>query len=103
MQTEISSQDFTITSALERAIRDKISTSTKAYADNVTRFVVRLKDLNGPKGGEDKECSVEIQFANQPSVFVRKRSSNAYCSIRKAIGRASRIALRKLSKRRARY
>lgn len=99
MKVEIQSQDFSITESLDYFIHKQIETSMKACSNQIERITVRLKDLNGPKGGRDKACSVEVQIANFPAVIVSKRSSDAYSSIRKAVGRASRVTLRRLKKR----
>ena len=100
MQTVIHSNDFELTSALNSFIKQHTKKSMRACSDQVERIVVRLKDVNGPKGGDDKECSVEVKLANFAPIVVRKRSSDAYASIRQALGRASRTTLRKLGKRR---
>lgn len=101
MQTEIHSSDFELTTSLTTFIRRQTDRSMGAYADRIERIVVRLKDLNGPKGGRDKECFVEIKMANRAPIVVSKRSANAYASIKKALRRASRTTLRKLGKRRS--
>lgn len=100
MLTVIHSNDFALTSALNSFIRQHTKKSMRACSDQVERIVIRLKDVNGPKGGDDKECSVEVKLANFAPIVVRKRSSDAYASVRQALGRASRTTLRKLGKRR---
>lgn len=101
MQTVIHSSDFALTSALDSFIKQQAGKSMRACADRVERLIIRLKDINGPKGGQDKECCVEVKLANHAPIVVSKRSSDAYSSIRKALGRASRTTLRRLGKRRA--
>ena len=101
MQTLIHSNDFVLTSALDSFIRSHAKKSMSACSDQVERLVVRLKDVNGPKGGNDMECCVEVKLANFAPIVVSKRSSDAYASIRQALGRASRTTLRKVGKRRA--
>lgn len=101
MQTVIHSNDFTLTDALTHFINQQVGTSMSVCAAQVERLVIRLKDVNGPKGGDDKECSVEVKLVSHAPIVVSKRSSDAYASIRKALGRASRTTIRKLNKRRA--
>ena len=101
MQTLIHSNDFALTSALDSFIRSHAKKSMSACSDQVERLVVRLKDVNGPKGGNDMECCVEVKLAKFAPIVVSKRSSDAYASIRQALGRASRTTLRKVGKRRA--
>jgi hypothetical protein len=71
-----------------------------AFAGQVEQVIVRIKDFNGPEGGHNKECSVEVVILNFALIVVRKRSSDSYVSIRKALGRAFRTTLRKLGRRR---
>lgn len=102
MQTIIHSSDFELTTALNNFIHEQSKKSMRACSDRIDRVVIRLKDINGPKGGNDKECSVEVKLTNSAPIVVSKRSDDAYASIRKALGRASRTTLRRLGKRRAR-
>lgn len=101
MQMIIHSNDFSLTGSLDSFIRTHASKTMGVCSEQVEKLIVRLKDVNGPKGGDDKECCVEVQLANFAPIIVRKRSSDAYSSIRKALGRASRTTLRKVSKRRS--
>lgn len=101
MQTVIHSNDFALTDAMDNFIKQQAGKSMKVCADQVERLVIRLKDINGSKGGQDKECCVEVKLANYAPIVVSKRSANAYSGIREALGRASRTTLRKLGKRRA--
>jgi ribosome-associated translation inhibitor RaiA len=100
MQTVIQSKDFALTYALKKFIQDHASKSMSSCRDHVKQINIRLNDINGPKGGEDKECCVEVKLANYAPIVVIKRSSDAYQSIRNALSRASRITLRKVGKRR---
>ena len=100
MQVVIRSNDFTITKALRNFLHSQIKRSMAACSRNVESITIRLKDLNGPKGGIDKECLVEVKIANGAPVVVRKQSTNAYQGIRQALARAARVTLRRLRKAR---
>jgi putative sigma-54 modulation protein len=100
MQTTIESKDFVLTNALEQFIKDHANKSMNSCSYHIEQLNIRLKDINGPKGGEDKECCVEVRLANHAPIVVVKRSPDAYQSIRNALNRASRVTLRKLRKRR---
>ncbi len=67
---------------------------------HIKQLNIRLKNINGPKGGEDKECIAEVILANYAPIVFLKRSSNAYQNIRIALNTASRMTLRKIGKRR---
>ena len=100
MQTVIRSSDFELTEALNSFIKEQASRTMKVCSSRVERLVVRLKDTNDPQ--QDKECVVEVTLPNHAPIVVIKKNTNAYASIREALERASRTALRKLKKRRGR-
>ena len=97
MQTIIHSTDFVLTEALDTFIRQQVSQSMKVCSNQVDRLVIRLKDINDPQ--QDKECSVEIILAHRAPIIVSKKNTDAYKSIKEALGRASRIVLRRSGKR----
>ena len=99
MKVVIRSNDFTLTDSLRTFLNEQVRKSMSVCARNIELITIRLKDINGPKGGVDKECIVEIQIANQSPVVVKKRNSDAYRGIRQAVTRAARVALRRLRKR----
>ena len=99
MQTTIHSSDFALTDALETFIKEQAGQSMTKCSDRVESLIVRLKKINGPL--QDKECTVEVKLARQPSIVVSKRSTDAYASIRSAMSRASRTTLRRVKRRRA--
>ncbi|MGH1428081.1 MAG: HPF/RaiA family ribosome-associated protein [Arenicella sp.] len=99
MKTLIHSNDITLSNTLHQFIQQQATRSMSICSERVERVIVRLKDINGPKGGNDKECCIEVKLANSPSVIVTKRSSTIYASVRKAMKRASRTTLRHIQKR----
>ena len=100
MQTTIHSTDFSVTEALNIFINRRARKSMTPCAEWVESLTIRLKDINGPKGGQDKECCVEVKVADHPPIVVRKRSTDAYKSVQTALSRAARTTLRKIEKRR---
>lgn len=59
--------------------------------DRIEGLAVSVTDLNGPKGGIDRQCQVEAKLRDGRLLHVRARSSE--------IGKAIDAALRKLSRR----
>ncbi len=99
MNIDIQSPDFVITESIKRFVINEAEKHLSAVADHVNKVVIHVRDINGPKGGEDKECKVELLMYEMPSIVLKKRSSDAYMAIKKAITRASRCGLRTLGKR----
>ena len=99
MQITIHTRNFDLTDALgshtERRLRFAL-TSADSY---VRRIVVRLSDINGPKGGDDKRCHVQVMLAGLPDVVVEDIQADLYFAIDRAADRAARTVMRKISRR----
>ncbi len=102
MQVDIQSRHFSLTSAIEAYIRRRLDYGFSARAHHVKCIVVRLKDVNGPKGGVDKCCQLQIVLAGLPDIVVEDTETSLYLAIDRAVDRASRSLARKLDRRRTR-
>ncbi|MCP5284973.1 MAG: HPF/RaiA family ribosome-associated protein [Burkholderiaceae bacterium] len=61
---------------------------------------IRLSDVNGPRGGVDKRCQVELHAAGAGTVVVTAVATHWPAALDRALARAGRALLRAL--RRAR-
>jgi hypothetical protein len=89
-----------------------IDASTRAYIERrllyalgrfghrVRRAMVRVEDLNGPRGGLDKRCHIEAQLAGRGSLVVDVRDVELEPAIARAAGRIRRRVSDELSLRR---
>ncbi len=60
----------------------------------VPRATVRLSDLNGPRGGVDKRCVVELDTDGKGTVVILSVAPDWRRAIDNALGRAARALLR---------
>ena len=67
----------------------------------VPRAIVRLSDLNGPRGGVDKHCVVEVGGPTMAPIIVRERDADLYVAIDRAADRIDRATGRRIARRRA--
>lgn len=86
------------------ALRDYI-TRRLGFAFNRSRhaignLIVRLRDENGPRGGIDKSCSVQLSLPGQAPVIVSERSSEIERAIDLAVNRAAQVLGRRLARSR---
>ncbi len=68
----------------------------------VPRARVRLSDVNGPRGGVDKRCQVELRAAGTSPVVVTSVARHWRSALDTALSRAARALLR-LSRRDRRH
>jgi putative sigma-54 modulation protein len=72
------------------------------YDDTAAEIDVHLCDINGPKGGIDKECRVTVRIPRRRSMHVTETSDDLYKAIDFARDRVERAAKREISRRRER-
>jgi ribosome-associated translation inhibitor RaiA len=101
MSVEIRSKDFSVTNAIREHARRRMNFALDYFAIDrfrkIRRVVVRVGDLNGPKGGEDKFCRITAEVGHG-TVVVEDVHSNLYAAISRATRRFALKASRELTR-----
>ena len=100
MQINIQAQNFHLTSALRGHVERRLSYALSTRDEHIQRVTVRLSDVNGPRGGEDKCCRIMVVLPHLHDVVIEDTMSNLYCAIDRAADRAGRTVGRRLSRQR---
>lgn len=101
MKPNIQARGFPLTDAI-REYAERRLVYAVSFASNVTqRINVRLSDINGPRGGDDKRCQLVFTLQGLPSVVIEDTESNLYVAIDRAVDRASRTLARVLERKHA--
>jgi len=101
MRIEIKALGFKLTTALRTFIQDQLRQVLAWRLEAVRSVVIRLSDLNGPRGGEDKLCRIQVALPGGQLHFAQAARSDAYAAIIEASHRASRGVNRALDRRNA--
>ena len=67
-------------------VAQKLAAKLGKFAASIARVSVRVTDVNGPRGGVDQRCRIEVVLSGVPSVVVEGQ----HASIDGAIGAALR-------------
>jgi len=67
---------------------------------DVRRIAVRLSDINGPRGGNDKRCRIQVPLPGGQDVVIEDTESDLYVAIDRAADRTERALARRLDRRR---
>lgn len=98
MRIDIRGSGFRITAPLldhtERRLRFALTRSS----DQIKRVVVRLGDINGPRGGEDKFCRIQVHFEHTPPVLIEDAGADLYALIDRVAERAGRNAAKRVDR-----
>lgn len=62
----------------------------------IQKAVVRLVDVNGPRGGTDKTCQVQLVMPGQTPLIVSSQAANWREALDNALARASHAVLRRV-------
>ena len=98
MQIDIQSRGFSLTDALFGYAQRRLLFALSYCSGHVNRVVIRLSDINGPRGGEDKRCHIQVVLAGIPDVVVEDTEVNLYAAIDRAIDRVRRTVVRKVDR-----
>ena len=99
MHIAIHARNFDLTDALGSYTERRLLFAFTSADNYVRRIVVRLSDINGPKGGDDKRCHIQVVLAGLPDVVVEDIEADLYFAIDRAADRAARTVMRKISRR----
>jgi putative sigma-54 modulation protein len=105
MKIDVHSSGFPLTDAIKHYAMRRIQFALSWADGHVRRSAVRLSDLNGPRGGNDKRCQVQLTSHSGESasiIVIEETQSDLYAAIDRAIDRAGRTLARKLQRERQR-
>ena len=102
MQIVIQAHDFSLTDALRSHAERCLRFALTCCDEHIQRVVMRLSDINGPRGGRDKCCHLQVILAGLPDVVVEDIEADLYVAIGRAANRAGRTVGRRVTRRRVR-
>ncbi|MEM8814873.1 MAG: hypothetical protein AAFX56_10300 [Pseudomonadota bacterium] len=100
MQMTIHTQGFPMSSAVYRRAREQFGRALNSFRDSIVDVDVFLKDVNGPKGGDDKAVLVRVNLTTQKSVAIETVNSNLHAALILSARRAKRAVKRGIAKHR---
>lgn len=100
MEISIKSDHFPLSDALRNHVERRLRFALSFGDENISKVVVRLSDINGPRGGVDKCCQLQVIIHGIRDVVVKDIEADMYSAIDRASNRAGRTIRRKLARRR---
>ncbi len=97
---DLRSSNVPISLSLREHVSRRLDFAIRRFAQHVDRVIVRLVDLNGPKGGPDKRCRMLLYLDGPETVVVEATDSDAYAAVSQAAMRLDESVARALMRRR---
>ncbi len=104
MQIDIQARSFILTKALKNYVEKKLKSALSRCEEHrhLKRAVIRLSDINGPKGGEDKLCHIQVSVVGAPDIIIKDTEQDMYAAIDSATHRAANALMRRIGRQRRR-
>lgn len=99
MHMHIQTDGFEMTGALQAYAKGRFTFALDRARHVVRQVSIRLSDINGPRGGKDKRCKVQISLPHGRDVVIDDLDSDLYVAIDKAADRAGRTLSRRMERR----
>lgn len=80
-------------------IRQKTRRMFAKICDNVKGINVTVDDINGPKGGKDKNCRIVIRTIGMPDIVIKENQASVMSAVNASLSRARGALLRKVKRK----
>lgn len=100
MRVTIQTSGFDITSALRSYVEQRLATALGWARHHMRKLAVSLSDINGPRGGVDKRCKIQVRLAAGREIIIDGVEADLYAAIDRAVDRADRAVVRQVERTR---
>lgn len=100
MQITIGCSDSNVTQKIGPFVERRAYFNLGRFASRLKRVFVRLEDVNGPRGGDDKRCRIVLRVARLADTVVEVQGDSWHTVTARALERAERAVGRAISRQR---
>ncbi len=98
MRIDIKGSGFSLTTALLDHTERRLRFALIRSSDRIVRVAVLVGDSNGPRGGEDKFCRIQVHLKRAPQVLIEDIGAELYAVIDRAAERAGRNVAKRVER-----
>ena len=102
MRLELRGRHLAVSSSLRQQAERRLGFALGRFGGLVERVALRVEDVNGPRGGIDKQCRVVVGLRRAGEVVVEAADGDVYVLIDRAAQRAGRAVRRRVERLRER-
>lgn len=100
MRIDIQARGFDLTEGLREHTERRLKFALSWAGQDVRAVSVSLSDINGPRGGNDKRCSIQIRLPRVKDMVIGDTESDMYTAIDRAVDRAEHMVAHRLERMR---
>ena len=91
MDLTIRHDGFEMSEAIDLHVRDRLAAALDQHQNHVRSVAVTVQDENGPRGGVDKSCLLQVVLDHRAEpVIIKKLHEDIYLAITEAADAAKR-------------
>ncbi len=98
MNITATAQGFDLSTSIDSFVRDELQAALGRFNEGIVSVDVFMKDINGPKGGVDKQVLTRIQLRNRRSIATETAHTDLYAAIKNCAKKSKRVVRRNLKK-----
>ena len=100
MDLQIRARGVELAPPLYSYVERRICFALCRFGSRVRRVLIRLDDLNGPRGGEDQRCKIVVSLSRSDKVTVEANDADMKVAANRAADRIARRVAGQLERRR---
>ena len=102
MHIDTQARGFELSAEVRDHVQRRLGFSIDWAHDRVNSVSVVLSDINGPRGGKDKRCRIQVAVTGAADVRIDDTQADLYLAIDRAVDRAGRALARQVARQRQR-
>ena len=101
MQFSVSGDRIKVTTNLREYIDRRLHFALGRFGPTIDHVSVRVRDVNGPRGGVDKQCQIVVKLRDSGGnpIAIDDNDEDLYAAIAQASNRAGRTVARAVERR----
>ena len=103
MDINVSTHGIRIDAGTESFVREQIRAALRPFEEQVVAVDAFLKDINGPKGGVDKQALVRVRLRNRQVIATEIARTGLRAAVVVSARKARRAVRRSLKKSQQRH
>ena len=100
MHLSIESRNETLSPAARAVLEERVESGLAGLANRVTRVRVWLSDENGPRGGIDHACRIQVNLVPRIVLFGEAQGVSHEAALQMAMRKVARRVRQELDRRR---
>lgn len=98
MQIDIQASGLVLSDAIRNYVMRRSAFALARLDTRIRRVDVHISDVNGPRGGIDKRCSVQVHLHGATPVVVADEGQELYALLDRSFGRTGRVVRQRVAR-----